>query len=140
MPLSELEPLVADAFSVVVERQAGVDVSALQRRIRAEGEQLWDPSHQTDNVPIQRAGHDKWGIGKVVFVFCDDYISRVYTFPWFHAWKDELEPVFQQIQIPLERVRTAVVMQLQLRRQPCVCSLICACFLASLRVGGRLGR
>ncbi|TYZ60992.1 hypothetical protein PybrP1_005347 [[Pythium] brassicae (nom. inval.)] len=104
VPLSELDPAVAGAFPVVVERQVGVDVSALQRRIRAEGEQLWDPSHQKDNVPIQRAGHDKWGIGKVVFVFCDDYISRVYTFPWFHAWKAELEPVFQQIQIPLERV------------------------------------
>lgn len=105
VPLCELDPAVASAFPVVIERQCNIDISAIQKRIRAAGEKLWDPAHQKDNVPIQRAGHDKWGIGKVVFVFCDDYISRVYTFPWFHEWKNELEPIFKQIQIPLERVR-----------------------------------
>ncbi|GAB9476727.1 unnamed protein product [Globisporangium polare] len=44
-----------------------------------DGAQLSDPRSQKDSVPIQR--HDKWGIAKVVFVFCDDYISCVYTLP-----------------------------------------------------------
>lgn len=104
MPLSTLDPAVARTFPIVVERQKDIDISALQARIIASGAQLWDPRHQKDNVPIQRAGHDKWGIGKVVFIFCDDYISRVYTFPWFYAWKRELAPIFEQIQIPMERV------------------------------------
>lgn len=104
MPLSTLDPAITREFPIVIERQKDIDVSALQQRIVAGGAQLWDPRSQKDNVPIQRAGHDKWGIGKVVFIFCDDYISRVYTFPWFHAWKRELEPIFAQIQIPKERV------------------------------------
>lgn len=104
VPLSELDPAVASGFPVVVERQRDIDISALQQRIANAGPQLWDPAHQKDNVPIQRAGHDKWGIGKVVFVFCDDYIRKVYTFPWFHEWRDELEPIFKQIQIPFDRV------------------------------------
>lgn len=98
---------MAKQFPVVVERQAQIDISLIQKRIKAEGEQLWDPAHQKDNVPIHRAGHDRWGIGKVVFIFCDDYINKVCTFPWFHAWKNELEPIFEQIQIPVERVRVS---------------------------------
>lgn len=104
VPLSELEPERAGEFAMVIERQQGVDISLLQARIRREEPALWDPAAQKDNVPILRAGHDRWGIGKVVFVFCDDYISRVYTFPWFHAWRRELEPVFQQIGVPFDRV------------------------------------
>ncbi|TMW63626.1 hypothetical protein Poli38472_002567 [Pythium oligandrum] len=104
VPLCEVDPVVAGEYPIVIERQQHIDISGLQKRILEGGEQLWDPAHQKDNVPIQRAGHDKWGIGKVVFIFCDDYISKVYTFPWYHQWKTELEDVFKQINIPVERV------------------------------------
>jgi len=103
--LCELDASIAQTFPIVVERQQDIDISGLQKRIVAGGEELWDPAHQKDNVPIQRAGHDKWGIGKVVFIFCDDYINKVYTFPWFKLWQSELESVFQQIGIPVDRVR-----------------------------------
>jgi hypothetical protein len=104
VPLSELDAAQARTFAMVVERQRGVDISALQARVRREEPGLWDPAHQKDNVPIHRAGHDRWGIGKVVFIFCDDYLQRVFDFPWFHAWRAELEPVFAQIGVPLDRV------------------------------------
>ncbi|KAJ0407958.1 hypothetical protein ATCC90586_001986 [Pythium insidiosum] len=104
VPMSELDPAISSQFEIVVERQRDIDISGLQRRILEGGEQLWDPAHQRDNVPIQRAGHDKWGIGKVVFIFCDDFISKVYMFPWFDKWRAELDAVFEQINIPLDRV------------------------------------
>jgi hypothetical protein len=85
-------------------RQSNIDISAIQKRIQKEGEKLWDPVNQKDNVPIQRAGHDKWGIGKVVFIFSDDYIHKVYTFPWFEQWKNELMNIFEQIHIPINTV------------------------------------
>ena len=99
-----MDPDVACHYRLVVERQRDIAIAPLQKRILAAGEKLWDPAHQKDNVPIQRAGHDKWGIGKVVFVFSDDYINKVYTFPWFEQWKDELLPIFEQINIPVHRV------------------------------------
>ena len=34
---------------------------------------------------MARAAHDRWGIRKIVFVFSDDFLKKVYTFPWFHA-------------------------------------------------------
>lgn len=104
VPLSDLDVEVAKDFAMVIERQRGVDVSGLQRRVLAEEPALWDPAQQKDNVPIHRAGHDKWGIGKVVFIFCDDYLKNVFQFPWFHAWQAELAPVFEQVGIPVDRI------------------------------------
>ncbi|RLN06617.1 hypothetical protein BBJ28_00002816 [Nothophytophthora sp. Chile5] len=104
VPMAELDEEVAKHYAMVVPRQSNVDISLLQERILAGGRELWDPVNQTDNVPIRRAGHDTWGIGKVVFIFCDDYIKNVYTFPWFHTWQKELAPIFEQIQIPFNRV------------------------------------
>lgn len=38
---------------------------------------------------MRRQAHDRWGISKIVFVYCDDFLKKVYTFPWFHepAWR-----------------------------------------------------
>ncbi|CAM9852912.1 unnamed protein product, partial [Choristocarpus tenellus] len=46
--------------------------------------------HDRSNVRIVRPAHDQWGILKIVFVFCDDYLKKVYTFPWFHepSWRE----------------------------------------------------
>ncbi|DBA01206.1 TPA: hypothetical protein N0F65_002341 [Lagenidium giganteum] len=104
VPLPEIDPAIASTFPLVVERQRNIDISRIQARIRAGGRELWNPKHQKDNVPVQRAGHDRWGIGKVVFIFSDDYIDNVYTFPWYNEWKPELDAIFAQLDIPVERV------------------------------------
>ncbi|CAH0479679.1 unnamed protein product [Peronospora belbahrii] len=88
----------------VVSCQEKIDLSLLQERIRAGGRALWDPTHQRTNVSVRRAGHDMWGIDKVVFIFGDDYLKKVYTFPWFYSWQKELVAIFEQINIPLNRV------------------------------------
>lgn len=43
---------------------------------------------------MRRQAHDRWGISKIVFVYCDDFLKRVYTFPWFH------EPEWKQVHHP----------------------------------------
>ncbi|KUF97425.1 DNA ligase [Phytophthora nicotianae] len=102
--MQELPEEVAKDMSMVVQVQENIDITLLQERIRAGGRELWDPANQKDNVPVRRAGHDTWGIGKVVFIFCDDYLQKVFTFPWFHSWQKELNPVFEQINVPVNRV------------------------------------
>ncbi|KAL4109441.1 hypothetical protein PRIC1_001141 [Phytophthora ramorum] len=104
VPMQELPEEVAKNLVMVVPRQENIDISLLQKRILAEGRALWDPATQKDNVPVRRAGHDTWGIGKVVYIFCDDYLKNVFTFPWFHSWQKELAPIFEQINIPVNRV------------------------------------
>ncbi|EEY57264.1 uncharacterized protein PITG_11100 [Phytophthora infestans T30-4] len=102
--MQELPEEVAKTLAMVVPVQENIDISLLQERIRAGGRELWDPANQKDNVPVRRAGHDTWGIGKVVFIFCDDYLQKVFTFPWFHSWQKELDPIFEQINIPVNRI------------------------------------
>ncbi|KAF1775758.1 Isopenicillin N synthase-like [Phytophthora cactorum] len=102
--MQELPEEVAKDLVMVVRRQENIDISLLQERIRAGGSELWDPANQEDNVPVRRAGHDTWGIGKVVFIFCDDYLQKVFTFPWFHSWQKELNPIFEQINIPVNHI------------------------------------
>ncbi|CEG46544.1 (heparan sulfate)-glucosamine 3-sulfotransferase 1 [Plasmopara halstedii] len=104
VPTQELNEDVAKKFNMLVMRQEKVDISLLQQRIQSVGTKLWDPANQKDNVPVRRAGHDTWGIGKVVFIFCDDYLQKVFTFPWFHSWREELVPILKQIDIPLNRI------------------------------------
>lgn len=102
--MQELPETVAKDLAMVVMRQENIDISLLQQRIQTIGSKLWDPANQKDNVIVRRAGHDTWGIGKVVFIFCDDYLQKVFTFPYFHSWHKELVPIFEQISIPLDRI------------------------------------
>ena len=104
MPMQDLPPKATRDLAMVVSCQENIDISLLQKRILKHGHALWDPAHQKDNVAIRRAGHDTWGIDKVVFIFGDDYLQNVYTFPWFHSWQQELVPIFEQINIPVNRV------------------------------------
>ncbi|CAI5726817.1 unnamed protein product [Hyaloperonospora brassicae] len=89
---------------MLVPRQENIDLSLLQQRIVDSGRELWDPVNQTDNVRVRRAGHDTWGIDKVVFIFGDDYLQNVFTFPYFHVWHKELAPIFAQMNISLRSV------------------------------------
>ncbi|TDH65503.1 hypothetical protein CCR75_004044 [Bremia lactucae] len=104
MPTQELPEEVAKDYSMLIMRQKNIDISLLQKRIRDSGSELWNPTQQTDNVPVRRAGHDWWGIGKVVFIYCDDYLQKVFTFPWFYSWQNELAPIIKQTRIPLNRI------------------------------------
>ena len=45
---------------------------------------MWDEARASkDNVLITRRSHDAWGIKKIVLVFCDDFIQRVYDMPYW---------------------------------------------------------
>ena len=39
------------------------------------------------NVTMSRPAHDRWGIGKIVLIYSDDFLSRVYHFPWCETEK-----------------------------------------------------
>ena len=75
-------------------------VAAVRARMEEKGEGLWDSSTQAiHNVQIQRAGHDRWGIDKVILMFCDDYMKCIYEFPFWNQWKDLIVPLLEQIDI-----------------------------------------
>eukprot|EP00537_Pseudo-nitzschia_pungens_P008919 CAMPEP_0172380400 /NCGR_PEP_ID=MMETSP1060-20121228/70420_1 /TAXON_ID=37318 /ORGANISM="Pseudo-nitzschia pungens, Strain cf. cingulata" /LENGTH=745 /DNA_ID=CAMNT_0013108153 /DNA_START=31 /DNA_END=2268 /DNA_ORIENTATION=+ len=54
----------------------------------------WDPRNaDRDNVTLTRPSHDAWGIGKIVLVFSDDFLTRVYEFPWWKEFEPALRPI-----------------------------------------------
>jgi hypothetical protein len=70
------------------------EANEIKRRLNASPE-LWEEDlHETQNVRMTRAGHDRWGVKKIVLIISDDYIHRVFKMPWYEQWKDVLEPIF----------------------------------------------
>ena len=54
-----------------------VDVSAFQEKLRKYPPEVWDAISERDNTTLTRPAHDSWGIKKLVFVFCDDFLQKV---------------------------------------------------------------
>ena len=90
-----------------------VDVSKIQDMVREGFDQdyrnpdelpklsqsnFWDPRNaDTDNVTLTRPSHDAWGIGKIVLCFSDDFLTKVYRFPWWKDFEEGLKPIIDSL-------------------------------------------
>ena len=62
---------------------AQVDVSAFKKKLLDGGSGIWDDDyHERENIRLTRPAHDAWGIKKIVFTFCDDYMQKVLDLPF----------------------------------------------------------
>ena len=71
---------------------------------------LWHPVTAAQyNVSVGRPSHDQWGIGKIVLIFCDDFLQQCYHFPYWHLRPDiraAVQPIFDVLHIqPTQCVR-----------------------------------
>ncbi len=84
------------------------EISAIRLLLETKGESVWDEAyHHRNNVKLIRPSHDKWGVKKAVFVFCDDFLKRVYHFPWFQPgteWAAVLNCILSKLGIPRRKV------------------------------------
>ena len=70
---------------------AELDVSAFKEKLLKSGNKIWDDTyHAKENVKLTRPAHDAWGIKKVMFTFCDDYLQKVIDLPFSQSqeWRD----------------------------------------------------
>ena len=82
-----------------------VDISPLQRAIHYHGAGLWECAvHGCSNVFLKRAFHDRIGVNKAIFCFCDDLFTTVYRLPWWQSWRSVLLPIFHQLHVRPESV------------------------------------
>lgn len=84
-----------------------IDVSKFVHLIEKGGESLWDEEeHGRTNVKLTRPSHDKWGVRKVMLVYCDDFLKNVYHFPWYNdpAWQDALADVLAVLNVSPTRL------------------------------------
>lgn len=70
---------------------------AWKTQLSSMGIEKWNDKNQVGNVRMVRPAHDAWGINKIVFNFCDDFLQKVLDFPWGkdHIWRDLLCSVYK---------------------------------------------
>lgn len=77
---------------------------------------LWnEETAKEENIDITRPSHDSWGIKKIVLVFSDDFLSRVYEMPWWwssptntdsvgYKMKSAMKGIFETLQMSEKQV------------------------------------
>ncbi|KAM3571679.1 hypothetical protein VYU27_006288 [Nannochloropsis oceanica] len=84
-----------------------VCVAGLKRKLAEGGPKLWQEEEaRKSNVGVIRPSHDAWGIGKIVFVYCDDFLRRCFEMPWMHdpEWRALLLPIFDALGVPPHKI------------------------------------
>ena len=83
------------------------DVSRLKARLERDDDFVWSDEYASEhNVTLARPSHDGWGIRKLAFVFCDDFLHRVYRLPLWEdpSWRDLIDPILESCGVPRERI------------------------------------
>lgn len=86
--------------------RAVLDVSAFKDMLQKLPAEMWEDEKQQGNVKIHRPAHDAWGIKKIVFTFCDDFLLKVFDLPWSQAeeWRCHLLPIYSALGIKENQV------------------------------------
>ncbi|RLO02327.1 hypothetical protein DYB28_009878, partial [Aphanomyces astaci] len=103
------EVLIAEDSSIelvcATTRSTTVDVSKLQEALLALPEERWSEAYQTKhNVSLRRPFHDKVGVNKIISIFSDNHLEHVYLLPEWTHWQPLVLPIFEHLDIPLDRV------------------------------------
>jgi len=102
-PLHELAGGEREAIPLATLR-GRVDVAPVLEMLGRLPAEIWLPEGQESNVQLKRAGHDRWGVGKVVLVMCDDFTTQVFHFPWWQVWRPVVAPILDHLGVPERRV------------------------------------
>ena len=88
-----------------------IDMTAWKTQMDSIPLSFWREENQTGNVRLVRAGHDAWGIDKVVFTFCDDFLQKIIDLPYEYApeWQPLLHQVYAALGVDPSRVVRALL-------------------------------
>lgn len=83
-----------------------VDVSAFKAKLNSMSPDAWEDENQEGNVRLTRPAHDAWGIKKIVFNFCDDFLMKVLDLPFsrLSEWRDLLLPIYNAIGVDESKI------------------------------------
>lgn len=83
-----------------------VDVSKFKEKLLDMPLSSWEDDNQEGNVKLIRPSHDKWGIKKIVFTFCDDFLLKVLDLPWSFddSWSNLLNDIYDAIGVDRNKV------------------------------------
>jgi hypothetical protein len=103
VPISSLDDI--PPYNLIVTREV-IDVSLFKAKLLSLPAELWEDEYQHGNVKLHRPAHDKWGIKKIVFVFCDDFMLKILDLPWSsdQAWSSFLDPIYASIGLLVDSI------------------------------------
>ena len=83
-----------------------LDITPFKEKLLSLPAEMWEDENQEGNVRITRPSHDAWGIKKIVFNFCDDFLLKVLDFPWSQKaeWRELLCSVYAAMGIDESKV------------------------------------
>jgi hypothetical protein len=84
-----------------------LDTSEFKKYLLSCPPDVWeDDYHAVHNVKMTRPAHDAWGIKKIMFTFCDDFLQKVIDLPFSQAeeWRRFLLPIYEACGVPESRV------------------------------------
>jgi len=83
-----------------------LDIGPFKEKLLSLPAEMWEDENQMGNVRITRPAHDAWGIKKIVFNFCDDFLLKVLDFPWSQLpeWRELLSSVYAAMGIDESKV------------------------------------
>jgi len=103
-PVCERNPSEFDSNYVFT--RAKLDTTQFKQYLQSLPNEIWEDKNQVGNVNLIRPAHDKWGIQKIIFTFCDDFLMKVFDLPWSQKeeWRQYLLPIYESIGIHEKQV------------------------------------
>lgn len=92
-------------YPLIVTRKE-INITSFKEKLLSLPSDIWDDEHQIGNVKLTRPAHDKWGIKKIIFTFCDDFMLKVLDLPWSQdeTWKQLLDPIYEAIGVDKNKI------------------------------------
>lgn len=92
--------------SYYVYTRAKLNTTKFKEYLQSLPHSIWEDKNQVDNVNLIRPAHDKWGIKKIIFTFCDDFLQKVFDLPWSQKqeWRQFLSPIYESVGINEKQV------------------------------------
>lgn len=103
----KVEPTyLKDPAEVYAFTRAKIDIKPWKDKLATLSEAFWSGEEQEGNVKLVRPAHDAWGIQKVVFTFCDDFLLKVVDLPYSQQedWKKLIQSVYNAVGIDEKKV------------------------------------
>jgi hypothetical protein len=96
-------------YPTLAHSRGQIDISNWKKKLSAiANSSVWtEHEHQSSStIKITRAAHDAWGIEKIIFTFCDDFLLKVIDLPnaFDPEWRELILAVYAAIGIEESRV------------------------------------
>jgi hypothetical protein len=102
-PICESSPPYKSYYAVT---RAEVDIKPWKDMLNSLPDGFWQDENQVGNVKLIRPAHDAWGIQKIMFTFCDDFLQKVLDLPYSQSpeWRPLLMSVYKAMGIDENKV------------------------------------